>query len=309
MQLVQRGAWIATVLTYFLIALGGTVLATGSGLSCPDWPFCYGQAYHAGTYHTFLEQFHRFTAATVSLLIVLLVVGILTRARHDRILVALAVVAPILLAIQIVLGGLTVLWQLPPQIITAHLATALVLLGTVILIAVLSAKPTPGQAMAATAAPVSARAFAYLAIANALGVYVLMLLGSYVTGSGAALACTGWPLCTPALWDITNHLAAINILHRVFATGVGLVTVWTIVWAWRRRRSAPLQATIALVAGVLFVCQAVVGGVIVLDDEPVFVVGLHLALGTAVWGTLMLLAALAYRSVRTAPQPIAPSDE
>ena len=72
MKFIQRLAWAATIVTYFLIALGGTVLATDSGLSCPDWPFCNGQAYYAGTYHTFLEQFHRFTAATVSILIVLL---------------------------------------------------------------------------------------------------------------------------------------------------------------------------------------------------------------------------------------------
>ena len=83
MKFIRRIAWAATVVTYFLIALGGTVLATDSGLSCPDWPFCYGQAYYSGTYHVFLEQFHRFTAATVSILIVLLLIGIIARARKD----------------------------------------------------------------------------------------------------------------------------------------------------------------------------------------------------------------------------------
>src|SRR5689334_16671086 len=124
MKFIQRVAWAATAITYFLIALGGTVLATGSGLSCPDWPFCYGQAYYSGTYHVFLEQFHRFTAATVSVLIVLLFIGIIVWARKDRTLLALAIAAPVLLAVQIVLGGLTVLWKLPPQIIMAHLGTA-----------------------------------------------------------------------------------------------------------------------------------------------------------------------------------------
>ena len=97
MKFIQRLAWTATIITYFLIALGGTVLATDSGLSCPDWPFCNGQAFYAGTYHTFLEQFHRFTAATVSILIVLLLVGIIAWARKDRILLSLAIAAPVLL--------------------------------------------------------------------------------------------------------------------------------------------------------------------------------------------------------------------
>src|SRR5712692_859886 len=191
MKFVQRIAWAATVVTYFLIALGGTVLATDSGVSCPDWPLCYGQAYYSGTYHVFLEQFHRITAATVSVLIILLVIGIITWARKDRVLLTMAIAAPILLAIQIVLGGLTILWKLPPQIITAHLGTALAILAIVITIAVLSGESTRrgeeliGAAQAPphharTEHPTKTRKFAQLAITNALLVYILMLLGSYV---------------------------------------------------------------------------------------------------------------------------------
>src|SRR5438874_1922751 len=244
MTIIRRVAWVATVVTYFLIALGGTVLATDSGLSCPDWPFCYGQAYYSGTYHVFLEQFHRFTAAAISILIVLLLIGIIKWARKDRALLTLAIAAPILLAIQIVLGGLTVLWQLPPQIITAHLGTALAIFAIVITIAVLSGKATPSKEH-----PANTRKFAQLAISNALLVYILMLLGSYVTGSDAALACLGWPFCTPAPGTVSNHLAAINILHRVFAVFVGLVMLWTVISALRRWRVARGQAIVALLGG------------------------------------------------------------
>src|SRR5947209_6830792 len=297
MKSIRVVAWIAVVVTYFLIALGGTVLATDSGLSCPDWPFCNGQAYYAGTYHTFLEQFHRFTAATVSILIVLLFIGIIVWARKDRVLLTLAIAAPVLLAIQIVLGGLTVLWKLPPQIITAHLATALAIFAILITMAVLSGRATPSHEL-----PAKTRKFAQLAISNALLVYILMLLGSYVTGSEAGLACTGWPLCTPAPWAVSNHLAEINILHRLFAVFVGLVMIWTVISALRRWRVARGQAIVGLVGGVLFICQAFVGGLIVLLEKPAFVAGLHLALATAVWGTLVLLAALATNQLRAVPQ-------
>src|SRR6266516_4346556 len=303
MKSIRVVAWIAAVVTYFLIALGGTVLATDSGLSCPDWPLCYGQAYSSGTYHVFLEQFHRFTAATVSILIVLLLIGIIAWARKDRALLTLAVAAPILLAVQIVLGGLTVLWKLPPQIITAHLATALAIFASVITIAVLSGKPARrGDGLPSPEHPAKTRKFAQLAISNALLVYILMLLGSYVTGSEAGLACTGWPFCTPAPWAVSNHLASINILHRVFAVFVGFVMLWTVISALRRWRVARGQAIVGLVGGMLFVCQEVVGGLIVLLEEPAFVAGLHLALATAVWGMLVLLAALATNQLRTVPQ-------
>src|SRR5713226_1567285 len=309
MKSIRIVAWAGVVVTYFLIALGGTVLATNSGLSCPDWPLCYGQAYYSGTYQVFLEQFHRFTAATVSILIVLLLIGIIRWARKDRALLTMAIAAPILLVIQIVLGGLTVLWKLPPQIITAHLGTALAIFAIVITIAVLSGKPARrGDSLDKSGSypspehPAKTRKFAQLAITNALLVYILMLLGSYVTGSGAALACPGWPLCTPASWAASNHLADINILHRVYAVFVGLVTLWTVISALRRWRVARGQAIVALVGGVLFVCQAIVGGLIVLLKEPAFVAGLHLALATAVWGTLVLLAALASNQLRAAPR-------
>lgn len=79
----------------------------------------------------------------------LLFIGIIVWARKDRALLVLAIAAPILLAIQIVLGGLTVLWKLPPQIITAHLATALAIFAIVITVAVLSGKPAPSQELPA----------------------------------------------------------------------------------------------------------------------------------------------------------------
>ncbi len=296
MTFIRRVAWVAVAATYFLIALGGTVLATGSGLSCPDWPLCNGQAFSSGKYNILLEQFHRFGAATVSVLIVLLVISIIVWARKDRALLALAIAAPVLLAVQIVLGGLTVLWQLPPQIIMAHLGTALAIFAVVITLAVLSRKPATSKEL-----PTRTRRFAQLAIVNALLVYILMLLGSYVTGSQAALACSGWPFCTPASGAVGAHLASINILHRVYAVFVGLVTLWTLIAALRRWRVARGQAIVGLVGAILFVWQAIVGGLIVLLAEPAFVAGLHLALATAVWGSLVLLAALASNQLRAAP--------
>src|SRR5205085_12468687 len=149
-------------------------------------------------------------------------------ARQDRPLRTPAVAGPMLRAIQIVLGGLTVLWQLPPQVITAHLGTALAIFAIVVTMAVLSGRATPSKEH-----PANTRKFAQLAISNALLVYILMLLGSYVTGSGAALACPGWPFCTPASWAVNNHLADINILHRVYAVFVGLVMLWTVISALR----------------------------------------------------------------------------
>ena len=299
MKIIRRIAWIAVGFTYFLVALGGTVRATDSGLSCPDWPLCYGQAFAAIDYHTFLEQFHRYVAAIVSVLIVAIVISAFLWARQERHILVPALIAPVLLIIQIVLGGLTVLWKLPPEIITAHLGTALAIFAVVITIAVMAKTPAPIKEH-----PDKTRRFARLAVTNALLVYGLMLSGSYVVGSGASLACKGWPICTAQPWAVLNHLADINVLHRIIATFVGLVLIWTLISALRRYKVAPGQAWMAVVAGVLFVAQSIVGGLIVLLNKPEFVAGLHLALATAVWGSLVILAAMAANQLRVAPPVI-----
>ena len=298
MKIVRRIAWVTVGFTYFLIALGGTVRVSNSGLSCPDWPLCFGRPYAPPEIHALLEEAHRYTASIVSVLVIALAISALIWARKERQVLIPALIAPFFLVIQIVLGGLTVLWKLPPTIITAHLGTALVIFAMVITVAVMSGKAKPSIEH-----PAKTRKFARLAMTNALLVYGLMLSGSYVVGSGATLACPGWPLCGAApQWAVQFHLADINSFHRLVATFVGLVLIWTLVSAWRRRNVAPGQAWVALVAGLLFVTQAAVGGLIVLLRRPDFVAGLHLALATAVWGSLVLLAVLAARQLRATPQ-------
>src|SRR5258705_311700 len=95
------------------------------------------------------------------------------------------------------------------------------------------------------------------------------------------------------------------MFHRIVATIVGLVLVWTLISAWRRRSIAPGQAWVAVAAGILFVAQSSVGALVVLWQRPVFIAGLHLALATAVWGTLVILAVLAARQLRDTPQDTA----
>src|SRR6266705_726922 len=244
MKIVRRIAWVTVGFTYFLIALGGTVRVSDSGLSCPDWPLCYGRPYAPPEIHALIEESHRYTASIVSILVIALAISALIWARKERQVLIPALMAPFFLVIQIVLGGLTVLWKLPPQIITAHLGTALAIFAMVITVAVMSGKAKPSK----------------------------------------------------------EHPAKTRKFVRLVATFVGLVLIWTLISAWRRRNVAPGQAWVALVAGILFVVQAGVGGLVVLLKRPDFVAGLHLALATAVWGILVLLAVLAARQLRAVPQ-------
>mgnify|MGYP001358458494 CR=1 FL=1 len=265
MKIVRRIAWVTVGCTYFLVALGGTVPGT---------------------------------AAIVSVLVIALTISALIWARKDRQVLVPALIAPVLLVIQIVLDALTVFWKFPSTIMTVHLATPLAILAIAITVAIFAGEAAPSKEL-----PGKTRKFAGLAMTNALLIYGLMLSGFYVVGSGASLACPGWPLCGDApSWAIQYRLSDVNIFHRLVAAFVGLVLIWTLISAWRRRRVAPGQAWVALIAGVLFIVQAIVGGLVVLWERSEFIAGLHLALATAMWGTLVLLAALAARQLSVAPQ-------
>jgi hypothetical protein len=102
-----------------------------AGLACPDWPLCYGSFLPGRQMNlqVFLEWFHRLDAFVVGIgVLVLATTTLLKRKLLPRWLPWLSGACLFLVAFQGALGALTVTLLLPPGIVTAHLATALLLL-------------------------------------------------------------------------------------------------------------------------------------------------------------------------------------
>jgi heme A synthase len=115
-RLLRRLAWTGAGAVFALIVLGGGVRITGSGMRCGDhWPRCNGEWFPPLDLPTLIESSHRWVAALVSILV--LAIGIVAWRRHRRepALLRSAVVAGILLIVQVLLGAVTVWFALPRE--------------------------------------------------------------------------------------------------------------------------------------------------------------------------------------------------
>lgn len=306
----SRLRWLAlaaSLSTFLLIVIGGIVRVTGSGLACPDWPLCHGQLIPPLTGPVLIEWSHRLMASVTSPLILATAWLAWRRCRRSAWIWKPAATAVLLLAVQVLLGALSVLLELPPAIVAVHLANALIILG-LLLITTVTAFRLARNPAAAERQPVP-DAFAWRAALAAFGVLALMVSGSLVTASGSGWACGGWPDCGDGAWFPPTGLAAVHMLHRFVAGLVGVGVVAVAVRAVRQRREDTPLVVSAVLTLALFVAQVLVGAANVRRGFPTFLNGLHLATAAAVWAAVVVLAVLAFQWVRPAAQamPVAPA--
>jgi protoheme IX farnesyltransferase len=282
-----RALSVATALvTYALVVLGGVVRVSGSGLGCPDWPLCHGRLLPPLDVHAIIEYSHRTTASLTSILVVLTAVVAWVAWRKRRDIVIPATVALVLLVVQVVLGAITVRFELPPMIVLAHLATAMALLAAVCVTATTVWFPrNASNARMARIAP----------LASAGGAGLLILSGSLVVGSGASGSCNAWPLCGGGFSLAFDGFPAIQLLHRGLAAAVGLLIVVSLLALLNQyREERAVRAAVALILAAL-AFQVAVGAAVVTLHLPAALRGLHLALASAVWAGTVVLAVIANR--------------
>ena len=296
MRALRRTAGVAAVLTYALIVLGALVRATDSGLSCPDWPTCYGHwvplpsdvaalpdvGYTYG--QIMLEWIHRLIAG-VLLGPLILAIGIMAwRARgrdpampyHGYALVAL-------LLIQASLGGITVLDANSPWSVALHLGTALTLFAVLLLVF-----DRARVARAATDAAAWSPALRPLAIGVWLLALAAMASAAMMAKSGASLACTTWPLCDGRVVpDLSDPLIRLHFAHRVLAAGVGLGLL--ALFAATRRAAPPGVRGLASLALGLVAAAILLGALVIVLYVPVWAAVAHQALGVLTFAVISLV--------------------
>lgn len=272
-----RLATLTLFITFDLVVFGAFTRLSDSGLGCPDWPGCYGEASPFAAAQAigaaqeamptgpvthvkaWIEMIHRYIAMVVGALIVLQL-ALAWRWRRQGV----SWTWPLLLLgwvlLQGAFGAWTVTMKLQPIIVTGHL------LGGLALLALLQAYRIHLKSFSApryTGAPIWA--WALLALLT-----LQVALGAWVSTNYAVLACQDFPTCHGVWWPEMNWragfelwrplgrdgqgepiaaaaLVAIHMAHRLMAVVV-LLALWAAAWAQRHvwRRGAQALAVLGL---------------------------------------------------------------
>ncbi len=278
--------------TLALLLLGSVVHATESSLACPDWPTCFGTMMPEMTGGVFWEHLHRLWAGALVLLFAVTVV-VLRRTLPERSdLLRMGIAGLVLLLIQSVLGGLTVIYRLPDAISTSHLALAFGFLALVTVMLVRTRRP--GGDDAREIDPLAHRAGMW---GTAL-IFTQSLVGAVVRHTDSGMACPDVPLCLGRIIPPLEYpTVQLHFLHR--ALGV-LVAVVLLRYAWlvlaRSRDRVTRRLAAGLGAGVI--AQVLLGYLSVAYRLAPPYVSTHTLLAATL---LSMAVAMAARSPRPVP--------
>jgi len=277
------GRWLAAsalVSTLLLVAMGGFVRATGHGLGCPDWPLCYGRVIPPALTGAWVEFTHRLLGALAAVQILALG-AVAWRRRRDPAQPAWPALAAVaVLALQVPLGGLHVVLEIPPQTGLVHTVTAMLIVG------LLAWHLAAGRPAREHSAEGSRYLGAWLGITAVAGL-ILVVSGSWVTRSGASLACPDFPACgAPDV--VSRALVHFQVMHRSLALGVALFLSVALAWLWRSEAGRGLRG-LALGLAVLLAIQGGLGVANVLLRLPIWTRVLHLAVAATLWAGLVFL--------------------
>lgn len=276
-------ALAAAVSAWALVAVGGVVRITESGLGCPDWPLCEGRVVPKGSAEAAIEFSHRATAALVTILVVLVAAWGWACYRSRRDILLPAGIAAALIPGQALLGAIVVWLELPGWIVGFHFVVGMFFLAATVLAAV-AAWPRRQSA--------GSRGFVRLAWTTVVAGLLLVAAGAAVVSAHADEACgREWPACNGA-FVAGGSDGAIQVTHRTLAYAVAALALALAVGALRGLgpRLAGSLPLVAVLAQLGFGISLVLAG----EESGAHdaLAGLHVAGAGLVWALLVALVAL-----------------
>lgn len=275
---VRVVAWLSFIAQTTIIATGGAVRLTGSGLGCPTWPTCTADSLVPTdelTYHSLIEFGNRLMTGVVGIVALLLFILVWRMRAQRRDLFALSLIVGLGVVAQAIVGGITVWTGLNPFIVGFHYVSSLLLVCVAAAFIVrMNASPGPRE----RAVP---GWYAGLAHATTGVLALTIVFGILTTGSGphsgdANSGRTGFDS------ELLEHV------HAWPGYALFMLTLVLLIAAWRQQLPT-LRWVVALLAVV--VVQIAVGLYQARNGLPPLAVGTHMVLAalTAAAMTVVVL--------------------
>lgn len=290
--------------TFLVVLAGGMVTSTNSGLAVPDWPTSYGYFMFSFPLSKmvggiFYEHGHRLIASAVGFLTIVLAVWL--RWKDSRRWVQrLGFLALLMVILQGILGGITVIYFLPTPISVGHAGLAQIFFCLVVSLALFtSAGWLRGYAPDGLIHKgVDDCLLRQLAICTTATIYLQILVGAAMRHTEAGLAIPDFPLIfggfLPPMWDLG---ITIHFTHRVGAGIVTLMIFALIGHVWYHHRKCQELIRPAVLLGVLVILQVILGGLIIWTQRAVPVNSAHVAVGALVFSTSLVLTLRVHRGL------------
>jgi cytochrome c oxidase assembly protein subunit 15 len=292
----HRYARLVAACTLLLIAAGGMVTSTGSGLSVPDWPTTYGWNMFTFPVSKWVggiryEHTHRLIASTVGMMTIVLAIWT-WRVEPRRWVRRLAFIALAAVVVQGILGGITVLYFLPPAVSIGHAGLAQIFFCLTVTIALVT---SPGWKYAVD--PVDDSTLRRLAAATTGLIYAQIIVGATMRHNQAGLAIPDFPLAfgrlVPQVW---NSGVAIHFAHRVggLVVAVAILALAAHVLYHHGRRRELTRPALVLV--LLVSMQITLGAFVIWSGRDAVINTAHVVNGALVLGTSLLVTLRTFRS-------------
>jgi heme a synthase len=291
---MAQGIFLLAIAVLGLMALGSATRVMNAGLSCPDWPLCYGQVLPSREMNlqVFLEWFHRLVATTIGFTtLTAFSLSIWQRRQLPTWLPKAMGFAMLVVLWQGVLGGLTVTQLLRFDIVTAHLGTGLFFFMTLLTIAVAlfpnardTNDPLSESPQHSTQVQIPNYLWKFGAVAVAC-IYGQSLLGGIVASRWALHQCFG-----------QQQLCTVMNSHLVGVIPATLSAIVVLVLALRTQALPRFLRWVMYGSGACLALQLLLGYAtfrLHLQVEPLTVA--HQFIGATLLGTIVFFTASTYR--------------
>lgn len=287
-------ATFTAMLTLALITLGGYVHNSGSSLACPDWPLCFGQVMPKMEGGVLIEHSHRMLATLVGFAAILLVFFSHKIKSEHKCLNKMSIITLLAVIVQGILGGITVIYKLPPLISTLHLGLSQIFFAMTLYLswASRSKRYSPRK-------PVPTKTKKLLTGVTVL-LFFQVIIGAVIRHTGAGAACGLGPeyalFCIDDLSDGTTFwpldaASRFHVFHRYF----GILMIFIIVGGtlpvikWAKEQQLKTVRLLSVMCHITVLAQVLLGILSIITILEPHTVTLHLTFASVLFALLVSL--------------------